>query len=483
MMPMEALVPDGYAKWRPLVQEAMHFILLQLSEERLAPKLIEQMDLPASTPTEVRLLRFIARVPGLQKLGQVLARDCRLQPALRTALSELENSITDVKAEDVRAIIGEQLGRRLQTCAVEVQQSVVAEGSVSAVMRFTWWNPESRKRERGVFKVLKPYVPAYFAEDMELLQRLAEHLELKHHEYGFAAHVLSDTFTEVRQLLEYEVDFLREQATLLKAFDLYRPVAGVRIPRLIAPLCGPRMTAMTEESGVKVTDAVAGISAWRRDLVADQLIHSLIAVPLFAPASNGIFHADPHAGNLLYDERSGEVVILDWALTEQLTYGQRRHLTLLFVMIALRDPIGVCDEIQAMCKVGLSDGQKQIVRDCVTHSIDHLPFTRLPGFMDAIDLMDRIALAGVPFPSPLLMFRKVLFSLEGIVHEIAGPRKSVDFTLARHALQCWAGNWANFASSLFLTDWIAVQSSVFLYGSRLWTKWAMGLSSELMDEV
>ena len=46
-----------------------------------------------------------------------------------------------------------------------------------------------------------------------------------------------------------------------------------------------------------------------------------------------MFHADPHAGNLLYDNDKEEVVILDWALTQQLTYSQRRHLALLFIMI------------------------------------------------------------------------------------------------------------------------------------------------------
>jgi ubiquinone biosynthesis protein len=49
------------------------------------------------------------------------------------------------------------------------------------------------------------------------------------------------------------------------------------------------------------------------------LIEALIAVPLSARGERSIFHADPHAGNLLYDEPTGELVLLDWALTESLT--------------------------------------------------------------------------------------------------------------------------------------------------------------------
>ncbi len=481
IMPVEALVPDVYTQWRSPVQEALRFTLLRLSDARLAPKLVEQMDLPSSTPTEVRLLRFIAKTPGFQKLGQVLGRNRHLQPSLRKALSELENSISDVTAADILAMIVEQLGSRLQSCSVEIEPEIASEASVSAVMRFTWWNPETCEREPGVFKVLKPHVPAYFAEDLYLLQQLGVHLESKHREYGIAAHVLSDTFSEVRQLLQHEVDFSREQATLLKAFDLYRSVAGARTPQLIAQLCGPQITAMTEESGVKVTDAVAHMPVWRRDIVADQLIETLLAVPLFASDNNAIFHADPHAGNLLYDERKGEVVILDWALTKQLTRNQRRHLALLFIMIALRDVTGVCNAIQALsevCSEG-DDRRERIVRDCVTRFIAQLPFTRPPEVMDSLRLVDYLALEGVPFPAPLLMFRKVLFTLDGIVYEIAGPHASLERTLTRYVMQRWAANWATIGSPLFPTDWLAVQASTLLYGSRLWAQWTRVLSSSL----
>ncbi len=228
---------------------------------------------------------------------------------------------------------------------------------------------------------------------------------------------------------------------------------------------------MTEESGVKVTDAVACMPVWRREFVSEQLIETLIAIPIFASDNNAMFHADPHAGNLLYDKHTGEVVILDWALTEQLTYNQRRHLALLFIMIALRDVMGVCNAIQALSEVDFGGDCRleRIVRDCVTEFIDQLPFTHLPEATDAIRLVDRLALEGVMFPAPLLMFRKVLFTLDGIVHEIAGPGRSIEFTLLRYVLQRWMGNWATFGSPLSATDWLAVQSSVLLYGSRLWT--------------
>src|SRR5579864_2499491 len=340
IVPVEALVPEAYVKWRPPVRDAMMFILAHLSPARLAPKLLEQIELPAATSAEVRLLRLIAKVPGLQKLGQVIARNQHLRPALRKALAKLENGIRDVRPEDVRAIIQKNLGPQLNRFAVKIAPSILSEASVSAVVRFTWRDPDSGRRERGVFKVLKPHIPLYFAEDMDYLQALAEHFGDRHHRYGFPAHLIPDTFKKVRRLLRHEVSFAREQKTLLEAWTLYRVLSGIRVPRVIQPLCTPRITALSEERGVKVTNAATRLPPSRRAKVAEQLIEALVAVPLFSAQQDAIFHGDPHAGNLLYDNPTGELTIIDWALAVRLNREERRHLALLFLMVSLRDPVG-----------------------------------------------------------------------------------------------------------------------------------------------
>src|SRR5579864_538981 len=347
IVPVDALVPEAYVKWRPPVRDAMMFVVARLSPARLAPKLLEQIDLPTQTPPEERLLRLIAKVPGLQKLGQVIARNQHLRPALRRALARLENGIRDVKPEDIRAIVEQDLGPRLATFAVKIAAVILSEASVSAVVRFTWRDPDSGRRERGVFKVLKPHIPVYFAEDMDYLQALAEHFGDRHHRYGFPAHLIPDTFKKVRRLLRHEVNFAREQKTLLEAWTLYQFLSNIRVPRVIQPLCTPRITALSEEHGIKVTNAAARLPASRRAKVAEQLIEALVAVPLFSAQQDAIFHGDPHAGNLLYDNPTGELTIIDWALAVRLNREERRHLALLFLMVSLRDPVGTCNEVLA----------------------------------------------------------------------------------------------------------------------------------------
>src|SRR5271167_4221281 len=436
VVPVERLVPSAYIKWRPPVRDAMMFVVARLSPARLAPKLLEQLELPPKTTAEERLLRLIAKVPGLQKLGQVIARNQHLRPALRNALARLENGIRDVRPEDVVAIIRQELGPRVEKYDVKIAPAILSEASVSAVVRFTWRNPENGKRERGVFKVLKPHIPEYFAEDMEYLQGLAQYFSDRQHTYGFPSKLLPDTFKKVRRLLRHEVNFAREQKTLVEAWGLYRSMRGVRVPRLIQPLCTPRITALTEERGIKVTNAAARLPASRRRKVAEQLIEALVAVPLLAAQEDAIFHGDPHAGNLLYYNRTGELTIIDWALRERLSRDQRRHLALLFLMVTLRDPVGTCNEVLALSQqhIRSTSPRGRMVGEFVTHFLGELPVVRLPSGVDAMLLLERLAMKGVKFHGPLIMLSKVMFTLDGILGDVGGSDSGLGFglTIARH---------------------------------------------------
>ena len=468
MVPVELLVPEVYRQWRPLVREAMLFVVSRLSAARLAPKVVEQTELEPDTPPEVRLLRFIAKVPALQKIGQVLARNRNLDARFRRALAGLENSISDVSIDEMRAIIFQELGSQIETYAVKVDSAILSEASVSAVVGFSWRNPESRRRERGVFKVLKPYISSCYAEDMKILQQLAGFLARTHRAGGVRLAGVAETLTEIRLLLEREVDFRREQTTLLNALGAYRRVPGVRVPRLIQPLSTATITALTQEKGAKVTDASTS-PATLRVRVAERLAEALIAVPALAREKESIFHADPHAGNLLYDRGRRELVILDWALTDHLTQRQRKGVLMLALMMILRDADGMSKAIEGLRQRGRADdpAQARIIRDHVIRLLDGLPLFELPGAMDAMRLLDEIALEGIRFPAALLMFRKASFTLEGVLEDVAGSGVRMDAVIARYALAHWVSAGATLFSLLSPGDWIALDWSALTFASRL----------------
>ncbi|HET7439259.1 MAG TPA: AarF/UbiB family protein [Nitrospira sp.] len=472
IVPVESLVPESYLKWRAPVREAMMYVVAHLSPGRLAPKLLEQIELPTNTSAEMRLLRLIAKVPGLQKLGQVIARNQHLRPALRTALAKLENGIRDVKPGDMRAVIEQGLGPKLKAFDVRIAPTILSEASVSAVVRFTWKNPEAGRRERGVFKVLKPHIPEYFAEDMDYLQGLAQYFGDRHHTYGFEADLIPDTFRKVERLLRHEVNFRREQKTLLEAQVLYRAITGIRIPRVIKALSTSTITALTEEAGAKVTSAASRLPSSGRQKLAEQLVEALIAVPLFAVTPDAIFHGDPHAGNLLYNNRTRELTIIDWALRERLNREQRRHLALLFLMVSLRDPLGTSHEIRALTQhqIPATSRRGRMIRMLATKFLEELPASHLPSGADAMRLLERVAIKGIKFPSSLIMLSKVMFTLEGILGDIVASEGGMAFTLARQIAQRWLSNRSRFRSPLRTRDWLTLQCSALLYTGRLWVK-------------
>jgi ubiquinone biosynthesis protein len=468
IVPVETLVLEKYGKWRPLVEDSFQFLFSHLSNRRLATKILEQIELAPETPPEMRLLTLISKMPGLQKLGQVLARNRRLSPALRVALSELENSMSDVTPDEIRAIVTEQLGMRLERYAVELDAAIFKEGSASAILRFTWIGPGG-DRERGVFKVLKPYVPACFSEDMTLLQQLGQFLASKDRGYQFEVSDVKDMLVEVRLLLEHELDFEREQKTLLEAEHIYRSSFSIRVPSLIGPLCTAQVTAMSEESSVKVTDAFAR-SPVRRARIPDQLIEALIAVPLFCREDVAVFHADPHAGNLMYDETNRELIVMDWALAERLTLESRRQLVLLVVMMILRNSAGVRKAIRALGRnsPGRRRDRERLIDFHVDRFFSHLADRPSPGTLDAMRLLDEIALAGVHFPTSLFFFRKSVFTLDGVLQDVAGTDIRIDYVIVREFLTRWLGSFGMFHAPLQIKDFAAVEWQAMLFPLRSW---------------
>ncbi len=463
IVPVEVLVPDAAARWRPLVLDAIQFVFSRLSRHRLAVKLVEQSELPADTPPEQRLVRLISRMPALQKMGQVLARNRRLAPALRSALIELENGMSDMTPGEVHALIAEQLGPLLQEYSVRIEPSILSEASVGAVVRFTWRDGD-RERERGVFKVLKPYVLDCLTEDMDLLRQLGEYLACEERGYGFAVHDVQEMLEEVRLLLQHELDFGREQATLAAAARTYRASIGIRVPRLFAPLCTTRITAMSDEKGVKVT-AACRRSPVRRSRIAEQLVEALIGVPLFSREEEAVFHGDPHAGNLLYDEPNRELVVIDWALAERLSQKPRRQLILLALMTILRNPAGVSEAIE-----GLGRGSRRLIRRRVAQFFKRLPESYSPGILDAMRLLDDLALDGISFPPALFLFRKMLFTLDGVLHDVSATDVRIDQVIAREFLTRWAASFGLFYAPLEMKDLAAVSWNALVDTARQWSR-------------
>ncbi len=394
----------------------------------------------------------------------MIARVRHLNPLLRAELQKLENGIRDIGAGEVRAIVEDRLGPALAAYRVELADELLSEASVSAILEFTWMNHALGRREAGVFKVIKPHVPSCYAEDLNLLQRLAEYLRCQN--AYFVSPQVTETLDEVRQLLASEVDFRREQATLAEVRRVYvRP--GVRTPKPIPELSTDEITAMSVERGSKVTEA-RRLHPLQRRRLASELVAFLVAHPIFSPEQDALFHADPHAGNLFFDETANEVIVLDWSLTARLNREDRRQVGRLIMAMIFRDQGGVLDAILALShSSGRADPATGAIVDReVKAFFASLPFVASLTTMDAMRLLELVGVAGVRFPASLVMVRKVLFTLDGVLHDVIGGEVRLDNVISREFVARFAK--PSLPPPFGWTDYLAVQLSAFRYATGMW---------------
>jgi predicted unusual protein kinase regulating ubiquinone biosynthesis (AarF/ABC1/UbiB family) len=87
-------------------------------------------------------MAFVSKTPSLQKVAQILARNQALSSDYREALQQFENDIHTMTAEELVQFIREDVGQEnINKYQVEFADTILAEGSVGAVIRATAFPP------------------------------------------------------------------------------------------------------------------------------------------------------------------------------------------------------------------------------------------------------------------------------------------------------------------------------------------------------
>jgi ubiquinone biosynthesis protein len=416
---LASVLPDEYARFRRPLSGALSVFLGGLPGARQATILAEQATLPSDASASRRLAVLARSCPALHKLGQVLARDRRLPPELRRHLQELEALPPSVPLATIEAILTRVLGS-LDRLGLTLLPPALAEASVAVVIPFQHDRaPSDRVARQGVFKVLKPGVQERLEQELELLDRVGEHLDERCSEFGIPPVDYQESFQQVREKLRHEVRLDLEQRHLTQARAAYAAEPRVVVPALLEH-CTARVTAMERVNGGKVTEHGLACPGDRRRL-ADLVVEALIAQPIFSRAGQALFHGDPHAGNLVFT-RDRRLAILDWSLIGVL--GERERIA--FAQLAL-GAVTFDEERLVTALVGLSEwgGIDRPALASVARSwLGRIRQGRFPGFTQMMGLLDEaVQAARLRVGADLLLFRKTLHTLEGVVADIgAGDR-------------------------------------------------------------
>jgi ubiquinone biosynthesis protein len=412
-MDVSPLVPEEYAPYRPVVVDALLLFVRKLPAARFAHIVAEQERLPADASISQRFAALMCQCPTLHKLGQVVARDRRLSPTLRSRLQALESREPTTPLSAIAPIIQRELPN-FEAWGLELAPEALAEASVATVIPFALHTSRHDLPSKGVLKVLKPGVEEALAEELEIWTLLAAFIDERCEHYEIPTLRYAGTLETIRELLSNEINLDGEQQHLTAAAETFADDESVHIPALF-PFCTPRITAMERIYGRKVTDTKQRSEEQRR-MLANTVIQALIARPLWAPSSSSMFHADPHAGNLFLTD-DGHLAILDWSLVGYL--GKTERIQIMQVMLGALtfDAERIASAIAEMASSPPSDST---LRQVVDKALGKLLPAKLPGFQWLLNLMDDAMLsAGVQFSADLILFRKSVLTIEGLIADIS----------------------------------------------------------------
>ncbi|MCG6552339.1 MAG: AarF/ABC1/UbiB kinase family protein [Candidatus Magnetominusculus sp. LBB02] len=453
-----AAVPEVYSDFRPVVYDGAMFILTGISQVRLLRIINAQFLAGMEASAGQRLIALFRDIPMLYKLGQIMARNPHIAGEFNSWLTMLECGMIHCDIKTIKRVIDQEIGDGLRSDGVDISDEIISEASVAAVVGF------HRSGSAGVFKVIKPDVPCFLDEDLQLLDGLAEFYTNNRKSYALRDFEFIDTFRDVKFALSKEIDLTNEQRNMRLAREFYKDNPRIKIPTAL-PFSTPKVTAMEFINGKKVIEADIEM----RRSCAEELFNAVICSAIFSANENAIFHADPHAGNILIvkDNSMGfRIALIDWSQTGLLTKAARASVLKIAAGIATRNFSVIMDAVSA-----LSDGGTPAMPSVIEDEMRAAPDGIIGG---ALYLLDRLVLCGIKFPADLLLFRKAIFTLNGVLLSL-DPEFNQDACLisyisklmAEEMPQRWFYSFFPLADSPLNYRSLMSNADLFMFGAAL----------------
>ena len=361
-------------------------------------------------PTAARLRRALEECGGMfVKLGQVIStRSDLLPPAVVEELSRLQDQVAQADPGEMRSMVEAELGRRVEQVFSEFDWSPLATASIAQAYRARLADGTT-----VVVKVQRPGIADAVERDVLVLQQLARTAEARTpvaREYRVVA--LAGEFSAV---LRDELDFRLEARNLetVRANLTDRP--AVHVPAVRAELTTTRMLVMEYLYGVSVRDTrgldAAGVD---RRALADALLRCFLQMMLV----DGVFHADPHPGNVLV-LRDGRLGLLDFGAVGRLDALQQAAVRDLLVGVGKADASVIREAVVEVATVRRHVDDVQLERALARFVARHLGHGAAPSAAMLNDLLQLLASFGIVLPPEFSTLFRAMATLEGTLITLA----------------------------------------------------------------
>ncbi|MGH8891179.1 MAG: ABC1 kinase family protein [Acidothermaceae bacterium] len=344
--------------------------------------------------------------PTFVKIGQLLSsRSDLLPPAYADALSTLQDQCAPFPFADVERIIETELGARLSRIFVDFDNEPVAAASLGQVHRGVL-----RGGRAVAVKVQRPGIGEQVGADLQILGELVDFFDA--HNQNVRRYAVSDAFEQFRRSLLAELDYRREATNLSTLAEILEHRPSIVVPTPYDDFTTSRVLTMDFVHGRKVTE-LSAFSRLDNDPrpLADELFGAYLEQILHA----GVFHADPHPGNLLVTD-DNRLALIDVGMVGRISAENRKLITKLMMAVLA----GRTDDLVRVARL-LGSPRDDFDSAALTASISDLMAAFVdapPGSLDVgrslLEVSRRSAESGLRPAPELALLGKTLVNLDQV---------------------------------------------------------------------
>ncbi len=385
--------------------------LLRLTREHGFGPFLSAADRAERTvdPAGVRLRRVLEQAGGVYiKLGQIAAtRVDLLPPDVCNELAGLQNRVSAESRERIAAVLEGELGTAVDEVFAEFDWEPLAAASIGQTYR-----ARLHSGEAVVVKVQRPDIEALIERDLAALALLAN---LAQRRTPFGQGIRSgELLTQFAKGLREELDFRREADTMSEMALLLGDRSTVRVPTVYRQLSSRRVLVQERFDGVTVADIDRLDPATvDRAALADQLLRSTIDQLMRI----GVFHADPHPGNV-FVLHGGELGLIDFGAVGRLDPIEQSAIVDVMFAVARRDVGLLRDGVERLADFAQATSPDELERALARLLAEHVrPGASVdPAVFE--ELVATLSRFGMRLSTDVVLLSRALVTVDGTLRTL-----------------------------------------------------------------
>jgi ubiquinone biosynthesis protein len=358
--------------------------------------------------------------PTFIKLGQVLSlRPDLVGSALATELQLLQTQVPPDSYESVQLIIQTELGMKVEEAFAFFDPEPMASASIGQVHKATLHDGT-----QVVVKVQHENIQSKVREDMEVLAGLAGLADRIPELAAWQPKILVE---QLSKSLKRELSFTRELNNLQVFTTQFASFSDVRIPKPYPKLSTSHVLTMERLEGQSISQFMSSTpeDPEQRERELSRIPRRAAELYLEMIFSAGIYHADPHPGNVLILP-DGTLGLLDFGMVGRIDDSLRETIEEMLLAVSSSDAMLLTSLIKRVGRppIRLDDSALSIdVADLIsTYGSQPLDSFDVAGVLN--DMTDILHQHRISLPPQTAMLIKTLVTLEGTIRQL-NPRFSL----------------------------------------------------------